>query len=201
MLTQLDPEPAWDIARLFPPQGHWSEEDYFALPNNGLVEFSSGTIEVLPMPSELHQLMVAFLYRALAQFVREHQLGTVLFAPLRIQLWPGKYREPDVVFMFKHHAHRRSAQYWFGADLVMEVVSPDDPHRDRVTKHREYAEAGIPEYWLVDPTSQTLTIWVQQQAKMPYQCAGEYQRGDQAASQLLSGFTLDVAALFDEAET
>ena len=201
MPTQLDSEPAWDIARLFPPQGHWSQEDYFALPDQGLVEFSSGTIEVLPMPSELHQLIVAFLYRALAQFVQERHLGTVLFAPLRIQLWPGKYREPDVVFMFKHHAHRRHPQYWQGADLVMEVLSPDDPYRDTVTKRREYAEAGMPEYGLVDPTTETLTVLVQPQAKMPYQLAGEYQRGEHAASLLLPGFILDVNALFDDAET
>src|SRR5437016_1271126 len=45
-----DPEPAWDIARLFPAQGHWSEDEYLALNGNHLVEFSDGRIAVLPLP-------------------------------------------------------------------------------------------------------------------------------------------------------
>ena len=111
-------EPTWEVAFLFPNQGYWSEEDYLALDTNHLVEFSDGYLEVLPMPSQSHQFIVAFLYRALLQFVMEHDLGKVLFAPLRIQLWAGKYREPDLVFMLKKHDDRREEQYWRGADLV-----------------------------------------------------------------------------------
>lgn len=198
MATHVESEPAWDIARLFPDQGTWSEEEYFALPGDGLVEFSHGRIEVLPMPSESHQLLVLFLYRMLRQFITPMALGTVLVAPLRIQLWPGKYREPDVVFMLGQHADRRGERYWRGADLVMEVISPDDPLRDTVTKRREYAEAGIPEYWLVDPTTETVTVFFLENAGRPYRFGGEYRRGEQAVSHLLDGFTLDVAALFDE---
>jgi Uma2 family endonuclease len=42
-----DLEPAWDIARLFPPQGSWSEDEYLHLPGNHLTEFDHGRIEVL----------------------------------------------------------------------------------------------------------------------------------------------------------
>ncbi len=44
----VDPEPAWEVAHLFPAQGHWSEEEYLALNTNRLVEFDQGVIEVLP---------------------------------------------------------------------------------------------------------------------------------------------------------
>src|SRR5438046_2969712 len=44
------PEPTWEIAYLFPNQGHWSEEEYLALDGNQLVEFSRGFLEVLPVP-------------------------------------------------------------------------------------------------------------------------------------------------------
>src|SRR3954465_7048406 len=56
-------EPAWEIARLFPAQGNWSEQDYLSLTHdtNWLVEFSDGSIEVLPMPKTSHQLIVQFL--------------------------------------------------------------------------------------------------------------------------------------------
>src|SRR3954454_25249648 len=92
-------EPAWDVAHLFPDQGTWSEEEYLALNVNRLVEFSHGSLEVLAMPTTSHQLIVAALYRALLAFVTAQELGTVLFAPLRVRLWPGKFREPDLVFL------------------------------------------------------------------------------------------------------
>jgi hypothetical protein len=68
-------EPACDVARLFPDQGTWSEEEYLALNSNRLVEFSHGDVEVLPLPTTSHQLIVAFLYRALLTFVTAHELG------------------------------------------------------------------------------------------------------------------------------
>jgi hypothetical protein len=73
-------------------------------------------------------------------------------------LWDGKFREPDIVFLLAQHADRRGNKYWRGADLVMEVVSEDDPDRDLVTKRVEYAQAGICEYWLLDPRDRTVTV-------------------------------------------
>ncbi len=52
------------------------------------------------------------------------------------------------------------AQYVSGADLVMEVVSPDDPDRDTETKRKEYARAGIREYWIIDPRDQSILVLV-----------------------------------------
>ena len=78
-----EPEPAWDIARLFPPQGQWSEEDYFALDTNRLVELSDGFIEVLPMPTMVHQLIVVLSARRRSRRLpplSTPKLGTTLFA-------------------------------------------------------------------------------------------------------------------------
>ena len=152
------PELTWEIAQLFPAQGHWNQEEYLALDTNHLIELSHGQLEVLPMPTQSHQLLVIALFELLRNFVREGQLGTVLLAPMRVQLWPGKFREPDILFMRSEHDDRRSDRFWEGADLVMEVVSPDDPERDKVTKRREYAQAGIPEYWIVEPVDSSISV-------------------------------------------
>ena len=53
---------------------------------------------------------------------------------------------------------RRPHRYWLGADLVLEVVSEDNPQRDYAIKRRDYAEAGIPEYWIVDGQQQTVSV-------------------------------------------
>src|SRR5215510_12840198 len=135
------PDIAWEIAPLLPGQGNWSEEDYLWLTNhtNRLVEFSDGYIEVLPMPTDEHQRIVLFFYRMLYNFITTYTSGIVLVAPLRVRLQSGKYREPDIIALLSQADHRRENQFWNGADLVMEIVSPDDPDRDILTKREEYA--------------------------------------------------------------
>jgi Uma2 family endonuclease len=185
------PEPTWEIAYLFPAQGAWSEEEYLALNANRLVEFSHGRLEVLVMPTELHQQVVLYLYRALHQVVSAARLGLVLVAPLRVRLWPGKYREPDLVLMLAEHAARRHDAYWEGADLVMEVVSDDDRRRDVEIKRFEYARAAIPEYWIVDPSQGRITVLRLDGDR--YLTHGEFAGGSQATSALLPAFSVDVA--------
>jgi Uma2 family endonuclease len=79
-------------------------------------------------------------------------------------------------------------------DLVMEVVSPDDPDRDYVQKRQEYAQAGIPEYWIIDPLQQRSMVLVL--AGEAYVEFGEYTAGMRPASKLLDGFQVDVDEVF-----
>lgn len=186
------PEPTWEIAQLFPMQGNWSEADYLELNGNHLLEFSHGRLEVLPMPTTTHQLIVCHLYALLDAFLTVAALGTVVVAPLRVRLWRGKFREPDVVVMLREHADRIGDQFWQGADLVMEVVSsdPDDRRRDLETKRHEYARAGIAEYWIVDPHDEQITVL--RLARKQYVEHGKFGLGDRAVSHLLPGFAVDV---------
>lgn len=151
-LDSLRPgDPVWRIALLYPLQGSWSVADYLELDGGRLVEYDRGCIDVLDVPTKEHQRIVQFLYRMLFAFVQDRQLGDVFVAPLPVRLWADKFREPDVVFVANGRAEYEG--YPDGADLVMEVVSDDETsrHRDLKTKWQEYAQAGIAEYWIVDP--------------------------------------------------
>ncbi len=185
-------EPTWDIARLFPTQGNWSEAEYLALDTNRLVEFSHGVVEFLATPTFLHQQILKFLFKALEAFVEARKLGEVFFMGVRVRLEPGIYREPDVLFMSAEHAGRINNEYWDGADLVMEVVSADekDRRRDLKSKREEYARARIPEYWIVDPQLETMTVLTLD--GQSYVVHGEFKRGERATSKLLPGFAVDV---------
>ena len=198
-------EPTWEIAHLFPARGAWEEEDYLALHTNRLVELSNGDLEMLPMPTEAHQFMALFLYRMVFDFVAPRGLGAVLAAPLRVRLGEGKFREPDVVFMLEKNKHRRKGKYWDRADLVMEVVSDDDPDRDHQVKRHEYAKAGIPEYWIVDPKDKTIIVLTLHnsataQAATAYTITGEYGPGQAAVSALLPGLSVDVDSVFSQSD-
>jgi Uma2 family endonuclease len=180
---------------LTPLQGLWTEEMYLRLTNqsNWLIEFTDGMLEGLPMPTRKHQRIIAFLYALLLGIVQSRG-GEVLFAALRMRIRPGKFREPDLLLLLDQDDPRNQEQYWLGADLVIEVVSPDDPERDTVIKRADYAEARIPEYWIVNPSDETITVLVL--AGDAYNEHGVYRCGEQATSRLLPEFTVAVGAVF-----
>lgn len=189
-------EPVWEIASLFPEQGNWSEAEYLALETNHLVEFSDGFIEVLPMPTQKHQFIAGFLYSIL-RILAKRGLGTVMYSPFKIRLWPSKYREPDVVFMLAKNDHRRHEPYWDGADLAIEIVSSSrqDRKRDLEIKRKEYALAHIPEYWIVDPAEETILVLVLEGEQ--YREHGRFTRSQTATSILLPDLHVLVDDVFD----
>jgi Uma2 family endonuclease len=186
----------WEIAELFPPQGEWTELEYLALPGNRLVEFSDGKIEVLPMPTEQHLMIMVFLLDILRGHVAKVDGGKVLPAGIRVRLWPGRIREPDIVFMRRVNESRRGNDCWAGADLVMEIVSGDakDRERDLVTKREEYARGQIPEYWIVDPETRKIIVLTLKGVR--YEEHGVFTEGQRATSVLLPGFSVDVREVF-----
>lgn len=97
-------EPVWGLAELFPAQGCWSEREYLNLDTNRRVELSDGYLEVQPLPTTTHHLVLLYLFDMLRQFVGAQ--GLVIFAGIRVRLRSGLVREPDVVFMAKEHSSR-----------------------------------------------------------------------------------------------
>ena len=184
------------LRAVLPPQGAWSDEEYLWLTDrcNRLVELTDGHVQELPLPTFTHQAILAFLYRLFHEYL-DPRGGVVMFAALRMRIRAGKFREPDLLLLRDRSDSRCQDRYWLGADLVAEVVSPDDPDRDLIEKRADYAEAGIPEYWIVDPRDETITVLVLDGDTYVEQ--GVYSAGDSAASSLLTGFAADGTAVFD----
>jgi Uma2 family endonuclease len=181
---------------LLPAQGEWSEEEYLWLTDrtNRLLEFSDGIVEVLPVPTDEHQRILLYLYRILFAAV-ELVGGKVQLASLRLRLPTGRFREPDLLLLRDAKDPRRGNRFWTGADLVLEVVSEDDPRRDTVKKRREYARAGIPEYWVVNPLKEQIAVLRLDGTK--YVEHGVFKRGATATSTLLPELSIAVSAALD----
>jgi Uma2 family endonuclease len=184
------------VLDLRPIQGLWTEEQYLTMTDHSrrLLEFDNGYIEVLPMPTDQHQATSQFVFLALLTFIQRIG-GKVQYAPLRLQIRPGKHREPDILLVRDANDPRRQNRYWVGADLVVEIASPDDPERDIRVKRADYAEAGIPEYWIVLPEDETIIVlWLDGDS---YTEHGIFHRGETATSVLLNGFAVPVDAVLD----
>ena len=177
-------------------QGFWTQAQYLQLTDwsNRLIEFTDGRIEVLPMPTQEHQAISRFLFLALYSFVQGIG-GNVFYAPLRLRIRDGKFREPDLLLVTDADDPRCRNDYWLGADLAVEVVSPDNPDRDLIDKRGDYAEAGIPEYWIANPVNSTVTVLVLSGGE--YREHGVFRPGEQADSPSLPGFSVDVREMFD----
>jgi hypothetical protein len=79
---------------------------------------------------------------------------------------------------------------------AMEVMSPDDPERDKDTKREEYARAGIPEYWLIDVVDRTMTVFCLRVDAGQYAVHGVFRAGERVESPALVGFGIEVQELF-----
>ncbi len=200
--SSSDSDYAWEVATLFPEQGEWSEEEYLELTDHSKrrIEFTDGRLEFLPMPTEIHEAIVRYLFLALYQFVEPRKLGEVYFNGIRLRIRPRKVRLPDIIFLHKGHFHARHNRAWDGADFVMEVVSddPKDRQREYEEKLLDYAEAKVAEYWIIDPERQVVVVHRLDGDR--YTIHGQFTRGQQAASVLLNGFSIDVDALFAVAD-
>lgn len=189
---------AWKdlLMEVLPNQGAWTEEQYLVFTDhtNRLIEFTDGCLEPLPMPTDRHQAVLAFLFTAFHTFI-EPRGGKVRFSPLRLQIRRHKFREPGLLLLMSATDPRRQNRFWTGADLALEVVSADKPERDLVDKRFDYAEGHVPEYWIVNPETEKITV-LRLQGDV-YVEAGNFRRGESARSTLLSGFGIDVSAVFD----
>jgi Uma2 family endonuclease len=96
-LKLADEETDIDLAAL---QGLWSAEQYLKLTaqTNRLIEYTDGVIEALPRPTKYHQAISKLLFLALLA-ITQRIGGDVFYAPLRVQVRPGKFREPDLLLV------------------------------------------------------------------------------------------------------
>jgi Uma2 family endonuclease len=163
-------------------------------------EWVDGEVIVFTSASELHQALLFFLARLLADFVEVRNLGRVYIAGLELRL-PSRpsAREPDILFVHRDHLDRIGPGGLDGpADLVVEIVSDDSVARDGRMKRAEYAAAGIPEYWILDPRpGRRRATFLQLGADQSYQVIrpdidGRYR------SAVVPGFWLDPAWLWQE---
>ncbi len=192
-LVLLDEQTELDLDRL---QGLWTDEQYLrlSLQTNRQMEFTDGFIEFLPPLTCTHQGISAWILLYLVPLIQQRS-GALYFGPLCVRIRPGKYRQPDLLLLLDQNDPRRQDDFWLGADLVVEIVSRDNPERDTQVKRVDYAEGGIPEYWIVNPLTESITVL--RLAGAQYIELGVFRRGAQATSVLLPEVAIPVDTVFD----
>lgn len=133
-------------------------------------------------------------------YVRIKKLGEIGTEKVMIALTRNDY-EPDLVFFSKEKvAQLKDDQVLFPApDFIVEILSKSTATHDKTTKKADYALHGIREYWIIDPKKQSIEQYVLPEKGIEYGTAIIHQGTDTIESAVIDGFTIPVAAIFDEA--
>ena len=180
-----------------PAQGHWTYEEYAALPDDGKrYEIVSGVLYMLPSPSGQHQDAALEIASYLRAHVKLTGLGLVRMAPFDVILPTGDVVQPDVLVVLNEHLDRVTDKFILGApDLVVEIASPSTATHDRHNKLDAYARSGVPEYWIVDPFSHTVEVLSLERVGM-YQSLGLFSGKATLPSLVIPDFSPRVEQFF-----
>ena len=197
------PPPALTDSVGDPPQGTpMTREEFLSRSFEFRAEWVDGRLDYLPMPLSLHARLAAKMFVLLLDHLREVKPDAILVGMgVRVRC-PNRHREPDAALLLDGDDPREQVEEWLGADLVVEVVSPDDPNRDYSAKREDYAAARVSEYWIVDPRAptpadprgRTVTVLTLEGGAYRERVFAE---GEAATGALLPGFAPAVAACLD----
>ena len=135
-------------------------EQYEALPEDKRTEVFDGISCDMASPSKEHQTILTELLVALRNYVREKDGRCSVFpAPFDVKLSdrPLTIVQPDLMIVCDKS--KLDGKRCNGApDFIIEIVSPENPSDDYIRKPYYYKNAGVREYWIVDPRRKTVTV-------------------------------------------
>lgn len=187
-VPQAPPKPAERLKKMtYEEFLAWADEDVHA-------EWVNGEVIIHMTAKPLHQRVFNFLNILLAQFVQLFDLGEVFTAPMQMKATPeGSGREPDILFVAREHLDRVLEDRLDGpADLVVEIVSDDSVSRDLDDKFLEYQEAGVPEYWIIDPRPRRKRAWFYRLDERGHYQAAPIEADGRYRSAVVPGFWINV---------
>jgi Uma2 family endonuclease len=172
----------------------YTYQDYLKLDDDNQYELIGGELILVPAPRTIHQRIIRRLIKYLGDFVDDNSIGEVLLAPIDILLSEKEKPQPDIFFISAERLNIIKDKHVAGApDLVIEILSPSTASRDRVEKSKMYYNHGVKEYWIVDPDSMVVEIFVH--GERNWHIADIYSKNDTLYSPLL-GLKINLVDIF-----
>lgn len=142
-------------------QGTYTVDDYLELPDDIRVELIDGVLYEMHAPTAVHQIISMELSAELHDHIKKnHGKCRVFTAPFDIQLNKDDKTmvQPDILVICKRSGY--TAERGIGApDLVIEILSRSTRSRDMLLKLNKYADAGVREYWIIDPDDRKIIVY------------------------------------------
>jgi len=171
-------------------------EDWLALDENTRAELIDGSIYLLAAPSRRHQEVSATVYFQLATHISTKgcKKCKVYYSPFAVRLEKDVVVEPDITVVCDPQKLTKAGMD--GApDLIIEILSPSTARHDKLTKFMLYRRACVPEYWIVDPADNTLSVYRLTNGEYTISVYGNT---DTATVNALPGFEMDLSTILTD---
>ncbi len=175
---------------------------YEWIDENTKAEFINGRIVIHSPAKKRHLTVTKLLSRLISFYADVKDIGETFYEKAMIALTRNDY-EPDIVFFKKEKSTLfEEDQVLFPApDFVVEILSKSTQKIDKTIKKEDYAAHGIQEYWIIDPNKQLIEQYLLlKPSDTTYFEPYRYRMGEDITSKVIEGFTIPVAAIFDEKE-
>jgi Uma2 family endonuclease len=171
-------------------------DDYLALPEDGKqYDVIDGELTMTPAPRPRHQEVLLALSTRLLLFVNDNSLGKIYIAPIDLALSLVDVVQPDVLFVAKNRMRIVAEKNIVGIpNLIAEIVSPSSSRRDREEKVNLYQRYALPEYWIVDPETGTVEVYLYAESRLKR--VETLKTGDQLFTRQIPGLIVEVAEVF-----
>lgn len=150
-------------------QGEYTLEDYYAIPDEIRVELIDGVIYDMSAPTSIHQDLVLELAVFLKKHIKDKKGKCKTYvSPIDVQLDCDDKTmvQPDVIVVCNRDIIIKRCVY--GApDFAVEILSPSTSKKDSTIKLKKYKDAGVQEYWMVDPDKKKVVVYDWNKSAIP----------------------------------
>jgi Uma2 family endonuclease len=174
-----------------------THDDDLRFPEDGRRhELIDGEHFVSPAPHLRHQAVVVRLTYEIESFLRRNRLGSLFVAPADVVFSKLDVVQPDLLFVSAARAEILDAHVAGAPDLAIEIVAPSNRRYDEVTKRDLYERTGVPEYWILDPETETVKVFRREGDRFARPLLLTRHDGDALESPQLPGLGIPLAAIF-----
>lgn len=186
-----------------PKEERYTYADVLSWPEDDRIELVNGQPVMMAPPSRLHQKIATEITRQLANFL-DGKKCEVYPAPFGVRLFERAEDQPEDVDTFVEpdisvvcDPEKLDDQGCKGTPtIIMEVLSPSTQRHDRLIKYNLYQQAGVPEYWIVDPESKTVQVYTLKDGY--YHAVEVYTAEGVAKVNMLDGCFVELSKVFSE---
>lgn len=150
-----------------PQKQLYTEEDYYAIPEDTRAELIDGVIYYQAAPSRVHQKILMSVSKTIANYIDSNNGSCEVYpAPFAVKLWEDRKTivEPDISVICDRD--KLTDKGCTGApDWIVEIISPGNSSHDYIRKLNLYADAGLREYWIVNPLKEIIFVYHLEETK------------------------------------
>jgi Uma2 family endonuclease len=179
-------------------QTHYTYADYETWGDDVRYELVNGVPRMLAAPLVKHQSLVGEFHFQLRNFLKGKSCR-VFVSPFDVRLFPDKgdhtVYQPDLLVICDKTKIEDGKACKGAPDVVIEILSPSTLQIDKLEKYNNYMKAGVREYWIVDPESKTVNVFVLKNGEYVAYAFGDK---DILHSVVLEGCEVKLAEVFNE---